>query len=273
MNKSKVQSLPGFGGLFLVMACLFLAGLTFGTKAEVRILTEDYAPYNYVKDGELTGIGSDIVAALIKRVGSTSNIEVLPWKRAYDMAINKPNVALFSISRTALREEKFQWVGPLYEVVDYVFVRPDNMTMIHTVADMGQVAGFALQAGGATHQTLTAMKVPKLVPVHNIDKIPQLLLTNRVDAVVISDMAMSHELTKRGLEMTAVKPAAMFGKAGLYLSFSLNTTPEVVNRWKAAYESIKADGTLAKLREKYIPNSEVWAAPQLPGLEKYGYGS
>ena len=55
----------------------------------VELYTEDFPPYNYMKNGELVGIGPDIIRALAKEAGEDPKITVLPWVRAYKYAQEK----------------------------------------------------------------------------------------------------------------------------------------------------------------------------------------
>ncbi|MCP4023003.1 MAG: transporter substrate-binding domain-containing protein, partial [Desulfobacteraceae bacterium] len=61
------------------------------------------------ENGELTGLTTDLVFEIQKRVGNTNKIAVYPWARIYLMALNKPNVVIFTASRNADRENKFHW--------------------------------------------------------------------------------------------------------------------------------------------------------------------
>ena len=50
---------------------------------------------------------------LLKREKIEFTLEVFPWARGYKMALNEPNTALYSTTRTPERETLFKWVGPL----------------------------------------------------------------------------------------------------------------------------------------------------------------
>ena len=46
-------------------------------------------------------------------VGYPYQIDVMPWARAFTIALNRPNVVIFSIVRNAQREDQFYWLGKL----------------------------------------------------------------------------------------------------------------------------------------------------------------
>ena len=110
-----------------------------------RVVTEDLPPYQIVVDNKLVG-GSNFLAvsALLKQANIHSKIELLPWARAYDLALSQPNILIFSLARTPEREQQFAWLWKLQDI-NYQFYslieRPDlqqlsNLMQIrqHTVA-------------------------------------------------------------------------------------------------------------------------------------------
>jgi polar amino acid transport system substrate-binding protein len=95
-------------------------------SSELRIVTEEMPPYNYLAaDGTLTGATTEIVQALLKSLGAETPIETMPWARAYKIALNQPNVLIFSILRTHQREALFHWLGAISPVEMQIFSLPD----------------------------------------------------------------------------------------------------------------------------------------------------
>ena len=282
-NLSTHMHMPEKPGQYLyvlaeAVAFLFILILLFTTMApnaraaEVRIITEDWAPFNFVDEsGTVTGVGTEIVNELIARTMPGMKVEVLPWKRAFNLASTKPRVGLFSLSRTPVREDNFRWVGPLFSVRDYLFVLADNDVELNNVADLRDMGTLSIQAGNSTHQVFKSLNKEDVLELHNIGKMPEMLLTKRVSAVLLSDFTMSYELKKRGIAVSAVRPATMFGVAHLYLGFSADTPDAFITRWQIAFSDMEADGTLAKIRSRWAPDSSIWNADFLNGLEAFGY--
>jgi polar amino acid transport system substrate-binding protein len=79
----------------------------------VIIVTENYPPYSYEQEGEITGISTDIVKCIMDESGLEYKIEVLPWARAYEMALNKDDVLIYSIMRIPEHETLFNWIALL----------------------------------------------------------------------------------------------------------------------------------------------------------------
>lgn len=56
------------------------------------MVTENLAPYNMIENGQIIGMSTEVVQAVLSRVGAAPRIEILPWARAYDGALHVDNV-------------------------------------------------------------------------------------------------------------------------------------------------------------------------------------
>lgn len=94
----------------VVLGCL---GVCSVQAEPIRIVTEELPPYNMTRDGVLTGMSTEVVQAVLKEVNVQASIQVMPWARAYDLALHDANVLIYSITRTPEREPLFKWVGSI----------------------------------------------------------------------------------------------------------------------------------------------------------------
>ncbi|MGB5746824.1 MAG: transporter substrate-binding domain-containing protein, partial [Desulfobacterales bacterium] len=99
-------------GILLIV----LLPVTNGLAQELTIVSEENPPFNFIKDGILTGSSTEIVREIMRRLNLPAEIQVLTWARGYQLALSRPNVVLFSTARTQEREHLFHWVGPIYKV-------------------------------------------------------------------------------------------------------------------------------------------------------------
>ncbi|GAB2907354.1 hypothetical protein GCM10027181_03050 [Rheinheimera gaetbuli] len=86
---------------------------------EFNFYTEHLPPYSYIEQDKLTGLNVELIRALCQRIQLSCNLQLLPWRRAFDMALHNPNSGVFSTSRSAEREMRFQWVGPIVSEAGY----------------------------------------------------------------------------------------------------------------------------------------------------------
>ncbi len=86
-------------------------------NSPVEIYCNDGPPFQSLsEDGSLTGSSAEIVLEMQKRVGGNEKIQVVPWARGYTYLQNRPNVLLFSTTKTKEREPMFHWIGPVANV-------------------------------------------------------------------------------------------------------------------------------------------------------------
>ena len=101
---------------FLILLCcdsLYAQTLT--------VYTEEFPPFNFTENNKIVGVSTDVVEAVMKRVGIEYKLESLPWARAFKYAKDRPNALIYSISRRAKREKLFKWIGILVPTVQSVF--------------------------------------------------------------------------------------------------------------------------------------------------------
>lgn len=129
------------------------------TLSDVTIVTEDYPPFNFInQDGELDGIGTRQVKEGLNRLGLDTEIEVLPWARAYEMAQQQDNVLIFSMTRTDARENMFKWISPLAASEVYFYVLEDrvNEIQINSLEDAKEYVVSAMQDDFTQEELLEA---------------------------------------------------------------------------------------------------------------------
>ncbi len=87
----------------------------------IRILTEEFPPYNYTETGQITGFSTAVVHAVLAEIGMHGEFQSMPWARAYETAQNSEGVLIYSIGRNPQREKLFKWVGVIAPVRYYLY--------------------------------------------------------------------------------------------------------------------------------------------------------
>jgi len=101
----------------MILSVLF--GFAVGAQATatetagLKVLTAENPPLNFIKDGEITGLATEVIRELVKRTGTGENIRLVAWQEGYQALWEQPNIALFSTVMTSERKNLLQWVGPL----------------------------------------------------------------------------------------------------------------------------------------------------------------
>lgn len=242
-----------------IPAALLFAILVFlGTPAnaqEIRVVTEDFPPFQWVEDGELVGPSIDVTRALLQATGTKATIEVYPWARAYKIATTEKNVLLLSPGRNAERENLFKWLGvimhrnmhlwKLKERQDIVVERLEDAKNYKTAVVRSDVrTQFLLENGFVPHTHLHVVPFNKLVI--------RLLFKRRAD-LIMENNGLPFKVEKLGLNFDELEKVLHVPElsGGVYGAFSLKTPDTVVNRFRDALKQLKDEGEFDKIISKY----------------------
>ena len=222
-------------GIFVLMAC---AGPVPADK--LRVLTEEYPPYNYTdENGTLTGSSTELVKAMIGKLGLDTKIEVLPWAQAYDLVLNNPNVALYSTARTPERERNFMWVGPLGSYENWLYAKKGSTVRVNSLDEAKEVKSIAAVKDEAGQQKLAEQGFINFTfTISTVDGLKKLMageadlwLGTRADVELVAK--------KAGVDATQLEPAVFVHKVDLYMAFNKNMPLATIEQWQMALDSLK----------------------------------
>jgi polar amino acid transport system substrate-binding protein len=243
------------------LAVLLAAGPASYSAASptLRIVTEEFPPYNLMEGGRVTGFSTEVVEAVLVELGLSVPIQSMPWARAYDTAKNGENVLIYSITRTAGREQMFKWVGVVAPSEWSLFStrsRPISLTRLEDakrfqVATVNEDAGeqYRVARGFAIGGNLQSSNKYEF----NYEK----LRRGRVDLWVANDLVAHYLARKAGDDpaQTLVRSLPLpdlGGGDGLYMAFGLKTPDEMVERFRRGLEAVRQKGIYDALKKKWL---------------------
>jgi polar amino acid transport system substrate-binding protein len=220
----------------------------------LQIYTEQYPPITFRNSfGEITGFGTDIVNEIMKRNQSFSEIKLSLWSNGYELALNNPNFCLFTMDRTVLREDLFNWVGPIGTNTTYFYTKQGSGISITSIEEAKNLQAVGTVSSWFSDQYLRDQGFSNLVsdgdPAVMVDK----LMSGEVDAFVCTDVTFPNILKEAGYQYDAVNPEFPLMASDYYIAFSKNTSESIVNQWQSALEATKTDGTYEAIHQKWFP--------------------
>lgn len=223
----------------------------------IQLMTEEYPPVTFMKDGKVTGFVTDMVREISVRQRIPDNIRLTSWRNAYDMAVINPNVALFSAERTKEREKLFQWVGPVGKNSAIFYAKKGSGIRINSLDEARKVAAIATTANWFTEQDLKSRGFTNLVsaplPTNNVWQ----LMQGEVQLSVFTDITVAEIVKNAGYRMDDLEPIFTLSNTYFYIAMSLGTPLEEVRKWQSALDGLKADGAFEKIYRSYIPNADL----------------
>ncbi|MBF0290243.1 MAG: transporter substrate-binding domain-containing protein [SAR324 cluster bacterium] len=219
---------------------------------KLTILTEISPPGNFTENGQLKGIGVEIVNGILKRIHEDIQIKIRPWARAYKELKNKPNVALFSTTRTASRENLFKWVGPLFEV-QWIFVsKKANNIKITSLEDAKKVKKIGVYRDDARDQFLREQGFTNLHTSVKPEHYVKMLLANKLDLISTTNIGLKSLCDRLEIPLNEFSVVYIMKTYQLYIAFSRQTSDEIVQKWDKAYQELKKEGVIKKVNEKWL---------------------
>jgi len=237
---------------------LLLFALATSCQAELRILGEESPPGEYLdENGNPAGVTIDLVNDLLSRLDLTASIEILPWKRAYHMGLNGPEIALMETTRTEKRENLFKWVGPILVVNRIIYARADFPDNVNRLADLQQDWTICVLRASSNESHLQSLGIRQIYPVTKPSQCVAMLLADRVRLFYSSEIGMAGLLAEKKLAPAAFKDVLTLQKEYLYLAFSLDVSDDRIGRWQASLEAAKKDGTVAAIYKDAYPDAMI----------------
>lgn len=218
------------------------------------LTTETSAPSSMLEGTRVIGIATDKVREAMHRAGVDYSIELLPWKRAYLAAQQRPDACVYSTSRTPEREKLFKWVGPT-DVGQWVLMgRADSKLTLRSLEDARGLR-IGTYNGDARDAYLRARGFRVDAANEDLANAGKLLL-DRIDLWAASLRSGSTILSRYGYDKKIV-PLLVFNRIELYLACNPGVPDEVVARLNAAFAAIARDGTGRRIERSY----ENWGQP------------
>jgi len=226
---------------------------------ELSIYMTQEPPLNFTKKentllatgDEVSGFTTDLVRDILKRTGLPGEIELMPWSRAYQIAQEKPNAFIFSLSRTEQRESLFKWVGPIAVKRWYLFAKKNSGIRINTLDDAKKVDAISVLREDSKEQYLKKNNFPNIHAVPQWEQAIKLLMTGRVSLMANTDLDMPAIAAQAGVNPDELEALYGIQQYNLYIGASRLTSDAVVGKWQKALDDIKADGTFERLVKKW----------------------
>jgi polar amino acid transport system substrate-binding protein len=239
------------------MFLILLMPITSGWSQELTIISEENPPFNFNQDGVFTGSATEVVREIMRRLKQPAGIEVMTWARAYQLGRTRPNVVLFSTTRTKEREDLFHWVGPIFKVRFGFYARKGSNLVLTCLADAKKVGAIATYKDDVREQLLKSMGFTNLdsskSPASNLKK----LLAGRVDLWLYSNLGVPSVAEQMGINPDDVEFILPFKDFFAYIAVSKGTPQAVVAKWQETLEAMKRDGTFEKISRQWLPAESV----------------
>jgi polar amino acid transport system substrate-binding protein len=218
------------------------------TAQTIKGVTET-SSYSHLENGKPAGPANEIVEATLKRAGLDYSLALYPWARAYDMALQEPNVLIYLIARTPEREPQFKWVGEFIRVEYFLYKLRAQKELAVRSLDEAKNYTIGVMRDDVRHQYLRAQGFAKLVVSSQTGDNFKKLTNGQVQLAPLSEPGAAQLCEETRFDCTQLEKVFALDalSVGIWMAYSKPTSDEVVARTRTAFDKIKASGSVAKL--------------------------
>lgn len=223
--------------------------------ADLTLLTDNHPPLHFQQGGQLVGFGVDVVQALAERTGDHVNLQQLPLLRALHVASTEPATGVFTVLRTAERDDRYQWVGPLLEVETALYSADSTRPPVHSLLEAGNLGRIVVPRKWLVYSYLQKQGLTNLYGVASPEQMMRLARMGRTDFVVADTLSIATMAREEGLAPNQLHYQMPLMQQGSYIAFSLQTDVHQVERWQQALDEMNRDGRLEQIKQRWLSDS------------------
>lgn len=223
--------------------CLLWLSCSALAQPPVRVVTELSPPHQTLQGGEVAGLSTSLVRAVLTEAQLEATIEMYPWARSLHIARAQPNVLIYNIARTAEREAQFHWIGPVaaYEF-GFVALRHRQDIRIDSL-ESAKLYSIAVQRDDLSANFLMDQGFTpgqQLVLAADIIESWQLLLNGKVDLVIDDPVALAGMTATLALPESTVRFVYAIPQLAqqTWLAASIQTSPLLVKQLQQAHTKV-----------------------------------
>ena len=243
----------------ILIACGLIMSTTLFAQGidDLVLITENYAPLNFSKDGMVRGISVDVMVEMLKMSGSKKtrkDISLQPWARGYKQVLENKNTALFAMSRTEAREELFKWVGPIIPSNIVLVAKKSQGIKINSVEDISQYNKIGVVRDDIGEQILLELGVPKenLHRTNSGTNTAKMLDKERVEMWAYGRIVALWNIKELGFNPDDYEEVYILKESQQYFAFHKDTEPTVIAKLQKALDELESNGKLKNIVSTYL---------------------
>ncbi|MDE1463636.1 substrate-binding periplasmic protein [Spartinivicinus poritis] len=223
---------------------------------QLTYITEDYPPHNFMKNGTLQGVSVDLLVIATKSINcpiTAADIKLMPWTRGYNMALNRPNIVLFGMTKIKEREKLFKWVCSYMNTQVVLTARKDAGINIRNKNDLNRLTIGVVKDDIAEKLFRGLDLNPDNFKYGNNhpETLAKMLVSHRFDAWGYDINVASWILTRLGYNLNDFETIYSFKPVPTCYAFSKSTADTTVQLLQKAFNTVyqqkgKSNNTLLK---------------------------
>jgi polar amino acid transport system substrate-binding protein len=211
--------------------------------AQLNYLTEEWAPFNYQEDGNVTGISVELLESVFKNIGvnrSRADVRIVPLAEGFQIAQNNTSTVLFSIVLTPEREPLYKWAGPFTKASFVLYAPMSSNITISSAEDLNKYRIGAVQSS-IENDLLASQGVNKsqIVNGETPEDLLRMLDNGQIDLWATGDLAGRHQMLQTSGDPNAYEIVYILSENDFYYIFSKDVPDTLVSAFEQAIETAR----------------------------------
>jgi polar amino acid transport system substrate-binding protein len=238
---------------------LFFCFFTLSTSSQeitfqphIEIVTEHLPPFQIDTPNKVIGFATEIVSSALSSTPYTFNINVYPWARSLNMALNKENTCIYSIARTPAREKQFIWVNTIAKRnISFIGLTARKLSI--TSLEDAKKHMIAVIRDDVTHQLLIKEGFTEglnLTVVNNTHSLLMLLVKRKsIDLILADGYTIRYRAQFNNLNPNLFENVYQLNTKPLdyYFACNIKTSPYIIEQLRYAINQLKITGKIDKI--------------------------
>jgi polar amino acid transport system substrate-binding protein len=221
---------------------ILIIGQATAQDVRIEVVSTSYRPYAYEEDGEFKGYVFDIATKVLNRAEMPFNLQIMPWMRAYQYALEYPDYLIGGLGRTEKREDSFFWIGPVSsEMKNSFFKLKSNPLVVNSIEDVKKNM-IGVERGSYNSDFLTENDFQQVFETRDLELLIQMLVNKRLQLILYSENQINVVSDYLGIDRELFVIALPGISVTEYLAMGKKSSPEVIKRLQQAYTELSDEG-------------------------------
>lgn len=183
---------------------LFISSIQ-AKELTLDVVSEHWPPFiiqnfdnkNEIPEQKISGIVTQKIHNILSTSEIDYTIKTYPWARSYYLALNKPNVLIYSIYKTEQRTPFFEWFCPIHEKTPInIYKLKSNKSDISSLSTLGNSIIGVLRSDNSHNFMLEHgfVEGKSLIVSSSEENNIKNLLNKRIDAIIQSKKSLIYRL-------------------------------------------------------------------------------
>lgn len=239
----------------IVIGFCATAAFSFGVHAETWVVNTEKAfpPYNFVQDGKLTGLDTEIVELVLNELSIDPNYEFKAWEGVVESVDNNTTDLAFQFAPTPDRFKKYNMVGPHRTGKTVIAVPADSANTIKSVSDLSGKTVATVKGYTYLDEFDNNSDIKKLETSSNTESLKK--LANKDVEFMIGDLNTIAYLSKEnGLDNKIKVLPITLKQVPRYIAFPKEKIDDA-KRFEAKLQELMANGKVEAIIQKWSVGS------------------